>query len=382
MRKNVLIFIESLQCGGAEKSLISLLPFLDNTRMNIDLLLLKRGGIFEQYIPENIHIIDFRQQVSPWLFRIYQALFSLRLRWNCLIGKKEHGAETRWKVMQRAYTIMPKHYDVAIAYQQGFPTYYTIDKISADKKYTWINADITKVGYNAQFNRPFYDKADKIIPVSDRLRDILASSGYVPAGKLHPIYDIVNSRLIQVMAQKPQSDIFFNGLKLLTVGRMVHPKGFDLAVETAKILQSERIQFCWYFVGDGKELANIKRMINQYNLDKNVILLGARQNPYAYMAACDIYVQTSRYEGFGLTIAEAKVLHKPIVSTKYPVVYDQIKEGYNGLLAEMNAPSIAENILRLANNPDLQKTFTLNLQKEHNTTMEKESAKVISLINS
>jgi glycosyltransferase involved in cell wall biosynthesis len=100
------------------------------------------------------------------------------------------------------------------------------------------------------------------------------------------------------------------------------------------------------------------------------------------MAACDIYVQTSRYEGFGLTIAEAKVLHKPIVSTKYPVVYDQIKEGYNGLLAEMNAPSIAENILRLANNPDLQKTFTLNLQKEHNTTMEKESAKVISLINS
>ena len=51
MKKQVLFFIESLQCGGAERSLISLLPLLDYGKMEIDLLLLKRGGVFEQYVP-------------------------------------------------------------------------------------------------------------------------------------------------------------------------------------------------------------------------------------------------------------------------------------------------------------------------------------------
>ena len=98
------------------------------------------------------------------------------------------------------------------------------------------------------------------------------------------------------------------------------------------------------------------------------------------MKACDIYVQTSRNEGFGLTIAEAKILHKPIVSTNFPVVHNQIVNGKNGLIAEMNAESVAHNILLLVNNPELRNKINLNLQQEKNTTAETESAKVNQLI--
>ena len=380
MKKKVLFFIESLQCGGAEKSIVSLLPTLDYTRVDVELLLMQRGGIFEQYVPKQVRIIDFKQQVKPWLFWIYQAIFSLRLRWNRLIGRKEHGAESRWKTMHRAYTPFKKHYDVAIAYQQGFPTYYIIDKVSADKKCTWINADITQVGYKAPFNRPFYDRADVIVPVSDRLKSILSTSEYVPKEKLYPIYDIVNPSLIRSMAQEPLSIKPNDGLKIVTVGRMAPLKGFDFAVETVRILRERGLAFTWYFIGDGTERSAIERLIEKYHLRNNVVLLGEQANPYPHVRACDIYVQTSRFEGFGLTIAEAKILHKPIVSTNFPVVYDQITDGVNGLIANMNPDSLAEQIMRLVTDSKLRQAIVLHLQQEQNTTAEKESAKVNKLI--
>ena len=380
MKKKVLFFIESLQCGGAEKSIVSLLPILDYTRADVELLLMKRGGIFEQYVPEQVQIIDFKQQVHPILFRLFQTIFSLRLRWNRLIGRKEHGAESRWKTMHRAYTPLKKHYDVAIAYQQGFPTYYIIDKVSADKKCTWINADITQVGYKASFNRPFYDKADVIVPVSERLNAILSTSDYVPKNKLFPVYDIVNPELIRSMAQERTTTLLNDGLKIMTVGRMVHLKGYDLAVEAARILRDKGLSFTWYFIGDGAERATIERLIEKYHLRNNVILLGEQANPYLYMRECDIYVQTSRFEGFGLTIAEAKILYRPVVSTNFPVVHDQIIDGLNGLIADMNPDSLAEQILRLASDDELREAIVSHLKQEKNTTAEKESAKVNMLI--
>lgn len=380
MKKQVLFFIESLQCGGAEKSLISLLPLLDYGKMDVDLLLLKRGGVFEQYVPKEVRITDFNQRVSPWLYKIYQLRFSLRLRWNRLIGRKEHGAEARWKTMHQAYTPLHRQYDVAIAYQQGFPTYYIIDKVHAGKKCTWINADITQVGYDVRFNRPYYDNADVIVPVSDRLKDILAASDYVPADKLFPVFDIVNPELIRTMAQQPQFIMENEGIKLLTVGRMVWLKGYDLAVESAKILRDKGVRFCWYFVGDGAERHSIELLISRYDLQKHVVLLGEQSNPYPYMQACDIYIQTSRNEGFGLTIAEAKILNRPVVSTDFPVVFEQLEDGKNGLVSRMDADSIARCIMRLISDSDLQKTIMSNLSKEQYDMAEIESSKVNHLI--
>ena len=382
MKKNVLIFIESLQCGGAEKSLISLLPLLDNTRMNIDLLLLKRGGIFEQYIPENIHIIDFRQQVSPWLFRIYQALFSLRLRWNRLIGKKEHGAETRWKAMYQAYTGMPMHYDVAIAYQQGFPTYYIATMVDANKKIAWANVDPLKAGYCAAFNRQFYKMYDNVVAVSDNLRSMLIADHFTQADKTIVIQDILNVALIRQMAHQPQSEIRPGKLKLVSVGRMVYQKGYDIAVATADILRSKGVEFVWYFVGDGTARCEIETCICEKHLEDNIFLLGERANPYPFMLAADIYVQTSRFEGFGLTLAEARILGKPVVSTNFPVVHNQITDGINGLIAEMTPESIAQKIIQLAEDHLLRDKIICAISKEENTTANIESAKVNQMIAS
>ena len=124
-------------------------------------------------------------------------------------------------------------------------------------------------------------------------------------------------------------------------------KGYDLAVETARILKSKGLKFKWNFVGDGGERPAVEELIKKYHLENEIMLWGMQPNPYPYMAAADIYVQTSRFEGFGLTIAEAKILGKPIVSTNFDVVHDQLKHEVNGLIAEMTPESLAEEVLRL-----------------------------------
>ena len=124
--RKVLFLIDSLTCGGAEKSLISLLPLLDYSKVQVDLMLVRRGGVFEQYVPKEVTVIDLPKP-RPLLFQICQMWFSVLLR----ILKKRHGAEVRWMAMSGVYAPLEKEYDVAIAYQQGFPTYYVGKKINA-----------------------------------------------------------------------------------------------------------------------------------------------------------------------------------------------------------------------------------------------------------
>ena len=109
-------------------------------------------------------------------------------------------------------------------------------------------------------------------------------------------------------------------------------------------------------------------------------MVGQQTNPYPYFAQCDIYVQTSSFEGFGLTLSEAKILHKPIVTTNFPSAYDQIVDEENGLIADMTPESVAEMIIRLIENPTLKNRLIENTGKEENRTAETESEKVNRLL--
>lgn len=377
MKKKVLFVIDSLDCGGAEKSLISLLPLLDYKKLSVDLMIIKRGGIFERYIPSSVRIISISRTWGVW-FELCLIYFRLLLRFF----RQRHGAELRWKAMATAYPHIKNRYDVAIAYQQGFPTYYVASKVYAEKKIAWVNADIKKAGYREGFNRFYYDRITTIVPVSDVLSKMLASSTFVDGKRLYTVYDILNVDLIKEMSKAQGfSDILPKDfIRILTVGRMESPKNYPLAVKTARILKDKGLSFRWYFIGDGSERPHVEELISQYGLGENIHLLGLQQNPYPYMAGCNIYVQTSSFEGFGLTLNEARILNKPEVSTDFPVVYDQIQDGKNGLIAKMNPDDLAEKILTLANDHQLRERIVEATKKEINETARTESLKVNKLL--
>jgi glycosyltransferase involved in cell wall biosynthesis len=105
-------------------------------------------------------------------------------------------------------------------------------------------------------------------------------------------------------------------------------------------------------------------------LREDFVLLGAKLNPYPYLKNCTIYVQTSKFEGFGTTVVEARMLNKPIVTTNFDVVCEQIKDGKNGLIVEMNADAVCEGILKLVEDEGLVKSMVECLKKEKKGNVE------------
>lgn len=373
--KRILFLMDSLTCGGAEKSLISLLPLLDYSKVQVDLMLVERGGVFEQYVPKEVNVDDFPQSQTLF-FRMRQLWFSILLR----MLRKRHGAEVRWMAMGRVYRKLEKEYDVAIAYQQGFPTYYVAQKVQARRKYAWVNADLKCAGYNEIFNRKFYNLYDRVVPVSDILCEMMGKTGYIDATKLFTVYDILNVDLIRRMSMEKVPHLSEHTITIVTTGRLVPPKNYLLAVETAVLLRKEGIDFVWYFVGEGSERGRIEETIKKHALDEQVKLVGMIPNPYPYMAMADVYVQTSSFEGFGLTLNEARILHRPVVSTNFPVVYNQIRDGENGLIAEMTPESVSEKILMIVNDETLRNKIVEATKREVNTTSVTEPKKVMELL--
>lgn len=372
--------MDSLTCGGAEKSLVSLLPLLDYDKVNVTLLLFARGGVFECYVPDQVKVVKL-DLPSDVKMKLSLLRFSFQIRKNKMFGKKEHLAETYWKCVENSIPEFNGTYDIAIAYQQGFPTYYVSSKVKAEKKYAWANVDLKKAGYSNVFNAKIYEKYDKVVGVSDAVSNYLVSQKYVSdESKVVTIYDILNTELIRKMSKAEGFKDQFDGIRLVTVGRMVPQKAYDLAVLAAAELKSRGYKFRWSFVGNGSDRPMVEKMVTDNQLVGYVELLGEQANPYPYMAACDVYVQTSRFEGFGLTVTEARILGKAEVCTNFPSAYNQIVDGENGLICEMNPKAVADKIELLLTNKELKEKLEATVAKEINSTAETEGAKVRALL--
>ena len=371
----ILIMIDSLTCGGAEKSLVSLLPFLAKRDYDITLMVVKEGGLFERYMPGNINFKVF--PYKPTFFR--RVSHSLDIRLHC--KRKTHGAELYWKNIGQFFPPLKERYDVAIAYQQGFPTFYIAEKVNAKRKLCWINADLKSAGYSSKFCKPFYEKFDHVAAVSETLKNEIVIPLYCNDTKrVFTCLDILNEKMIRKMADEYIPFINSKKWNIVTVGRLVEPKGYDLAIGAAEILMNKGIDFVWHFVGGGALFDKLQQDIKDKDLQNHVILEGEQINPYPFMKAADIYVQTSRFEGFGMTIGEAKILSRPVISTNFPVVYNQINDGENGIVVEMSASSIAAGVLRLISDDTLRRKLIDAVSAEHNSTADTESSKVIKLI--
>jgi len=379
MKKSLLFVIDSLTIGGAEKSLISLINLIDSTKFDIDLLVFRSGGELEKYIPKCVNILpvpEYFRYVSKkikkkkpvYLFLKYK--ISLSLRVNSIKKKPIHSEQIVFKNLKNRMFPLLKTYDFAVAYSQGMPTYFVAHKVKAIKKFTWINTDYKNTLYNKDVDFESYKHFNKIIAVSTYIMESVAEIKKEYIEKLEIIFDIIDPDLIKKMADKETVEEFdLSVTNILTVGRLATVKSYDIAIRVAKKLQDSGYKFKWFVVGEGPERTYLESLIEEYSLFDNFILLGNKINPYIYMKNCDIYVQTSLKEGFGLTVCEAKILKKPIVCTDFPTAKEIINNNIDGLIVKHEINSIYDGILKYIN--DTEGKFhivkNLNNQKQYNS---------------
>ncbi|MGM1055648.1 MAG: glycosyltransferase [Bacteroidota bacterium] len=372
----ILFVIESLTLAGSEKSLIALLSNLDSDLYEINLQLFRYGGELENFIPNFVKLLpplaynefagkSLFKNLKSRKFRYLRSKMTYTISLRMKNGNVSDIAKLYWKSVQNAFTIEDREYDIAIAYAQGAPTYYVMDKIKARKKITWVNANVQFTKHNLLFEKGYYSQYDKIVAVSEINQQHFTNIFPDLAEKLWLIPDMLDFSSIYRMADLYCPKFEKNKFNILTVSRLEKGmKGLDITLETCRILRDKGVDFHWYILGKGSFQTEIQNFIKSHNLEGYLTLLGTSTNPYPYFKAADLYVQTSRSESYGISIAEARLLNTPIVTTRFDTVYMQMVEGKNGLVTDMNPEGIADGIIKIMNNKDLYNSIVEYLKQE------------------
>ena len=374
MKKQLLFIMPDLGSGGAEKALTTLLNLFDYEAYDVDLFLFRRQGLFLPNVPPQVNVTDggkdyelFDGSASACIKSSIKKLnFSLAANRIKYIAALKSGNKTAtWGCIKKVLSRTDKHYDVAVAYLEGNSIYYCVDCVDADVKIGYIHNDYNGLGLDKNFDRPYFEKLDYLVSVSEECVNVLKENFPHLKDKIRLMFNIVSPTVLKSLGND-NAEEYKNtkAKKLLTVGRFSSQKGYDMAVAAADILNRKGYDFRWFAIGKGQLEEQIKEQIKSLGLEEIFILLGEKSNPYPYINNCDIYVQPSYFEGKSIAIDEAKIFAKPIVCTSFPTVYDQLTDGETALLAEINAESIAAKIEMLLKDDSLCKTLSDNLKKE------------------
>lgn len=359
--KKVLFTIYSLGYGGAERSIVNLLNELPADKYDVDLLLFQKTGDFLKQIPRWVHILETPEPMA----RLYGPVRKSG-RWGIVkvmgtacsrIARKTKKSQRayRWKYFYRKHIPMIEgHYDVAVAYTGSENLYFVRDCVSADRKLVWIHNDYKTAKYSKIDDLPYLADMDVIVSVSESCVSVLKEEFPEFKERIFYIENITSSAAVKKLAEGSIPEEYADcNCNILSIGRLFHQKGFDMAVEAATILKAKGLKFRWHIIGMGIQEQELREQIKTNGVDDCVLLLGTRSNPYPYIKNSNLLVQTSRYEGKSVVLDEAKILAIPIVTTAYPTAGDQVQGGFEGLVVDMTPPAIAEGIIKMLHDKEL-----------------------------
>ncbi|MDR1465584.1 MAG: glycosyltransferase [Oscillospiraceae bacterium] len=372
-RKRLLFVIPCLGGGGAEKSLINLLRALERrgagAAFDVDVYLFRRQGLFLDQLPPWVRVLcpgePFERFDGPagtgirWFLR--------RGRWDlafCRIcygfAQKRTDPLAAWRWLRYALPRPKERYDAAAGYLEGCATYFAAERVRAGRRLGFFHNEYSSHAAMARADKRYFPRLDAVVGVSALCCDSLRTAYPQLREKIAKVENIVSPALLRSLAgaQPPPWEADGNPV-LLTIGRAAAQKGLDLAVRACGILRREGVRLRWFQLGsDGEQLC---ALIREEGAEEMFFPLGETDNPYPALAACDIYVQPSRYEGKSLAIEEAKALAKPIVCTRFGTVADQLTDGEIARLAEISPEGIAAAIRELLENAALRERFRARL---------------------
>ena len=155
---------------------------------------------------------------------------------------------------------------------------------------------------------------------------------------------------------------------IIAAGNFYYSKGFDLAVEVARKVFLKHPDWMWKFYGDGELLESIKEQVKNYGLEKNVLFCGRTKEIIDEYKKSSMYVMTSRTEGFGLVLTEAKSCNLPTLA--FDVDFgprEIIEDGLSGyLIPAFNVELMAEKICDLIEDPTLRLQFSAQAKNNLN----------------
>lgn len=308
--RRVALLVPTLGIGGAEKVMVALANhFLPEFR-SVDMVLQQGGpledeldpGVSRRYLPARNYRTYARQ-----LARYYDevrpdfVLTSIYITGLCALVAR-FLAKHKPKVVLGAHNLFTA--------KTGRPD-NTKDKYLLDRA-----------------ARLLFPQADAVVCVSRGVADDLARRVPLRKERLHVIYNPVVPRNLEALAREPVTHPWLQEPRsqstMVSVGRLVPQKGMDTLLRAVKLGPADARLIV---VGDGPERVRLERLTRELGIGDRVDFAGVDRNPFKYLARADLFVMSSRWEGFGNTLVEALACGCPVVATNCESGPSEILDG-------------------------------------------------------
>ncbi|MGZ5262538.1 MAG: glycosyltransferase [Kaistella sp.] len=347
----------SMEMGGVEKVMLSVLNNLDPEKFEMTVLLNLNQGELRNDFPAHVRKVfltkgreDFSSNIMLQKMKLFQRKMKLeKLRKNPEIVDKE---------------ILKAQFDVEIAmtYNDFEAVLNSTNKNS--KKIGWFHSeiDIPKIQPLVPKILEQFPQFDHMIYCSEKIMRLMHQN--YPNLQYPPESVIINAIPVEEIRKKSGEKIpeFANRPVFVSVGRLHTRKGYHKLMEAHHRLLKNGFEHSVMIIGDGEELPNLLAQQKKLGVEKTFILAGNKMNPYPYIKNADFFIMPSESEAWPLVLAEALVLQKPTIATDTGDVASMMEDRKTGYLISYNTEEMYLAMKEFLTNPELVENLRTNLK--------------------
>ena len=325
-KKKILFRNRSLEMGGIENVLLTILDHLDQSKFEITLLLNYEQGEFLDRVPKGVRVLSIGKGTQ--MFSKIKIINLIEKSWRRL---------KYFSFQKNPKNFYKKHYLLHVDFEVAFSHYMFDDVLNSpnlkSKKIFWFHGDLRNSGFSDEQNNKFVQQMAQFhtgIFVSQFSKNIIEKTWDVVLDNSQVIYNLMPIDEILAKSQQTQKD--FGAIDFVSVGRLFHQKGFKDLLSAHNRLIKEGFSIKTLLIGEGNQRAELQKIIQDNNVSDSFILGSYQENPYFYIKTASYFILPSYSEGYGLVVAEALLLNTHVLSTNVGGIQELIEHEDEGIL--------------------------------------------------